>query len=919
VVEEISARKKSEEAVRESEERFRVLFEQSPIGGMIVGEGAKIVDCNEVAAQMLGYSKAELLDLRISDFDLSLSAEEIAAMPAEIDGRDKLQFETRHRTKSGEVKNVLVVSTEIQIEGKKYGYASFLDITDKKRAEEELRREKERLEKTALASPGVLYSFRQSADGKPSFPFASPAIFGIYGKKPEELEKDGSVISQLIHPEDMTRIEASCRRSAETMSLWYDTWRVNHPLKGEIWVEGYSTPAAESDGSIVWHGVLNDVTDRIRRENELAGRERLITAINNAAPNLIILWDVRAGKISYVNESIRQIFGYTPEEIYQNSHEELFGRMHPEDLPSAVKFTGKLRSARDGEVLSHEYRYRNNQGDWRLLRSQDTVFERDAHGRVVKTLSVIEDITARQRGEEALRESEERYALAVEGSKDGVWDWDLRTETVYLSPRWKSMLGYADDELPGHYETWTGNLHPDDAEAVQKRMDGYLKREFEDYEIEYRMRHKDGSYRWILARGVALFDDSGEPYRVAGSHSDITERKYAEEALRKSEEQLLLSQKLESVGRLAGGIAHDFNNMLTAINGYSDLILRQIEESNPLRRNVEEIKKAGDRSAALTQQLLAFSRKQILKPEILNINQTVADISTLLERLIGEDVSLMTLLDYDVREVKVDPGQLSQVILNLAVNSRDAMPKGGTLTIETRNVSFDEHSARAHFGAKVGEYVMLSVSDTGVGIDEETMKHLFEPFFTTKEIGRGTGLGLATVYGIVKQSEGYITVESRPGAGATFRVYLPRAEAAAGPFDEEHAEAISRHGAETILLVEDEEMVRNLAREILQSCGYRVVEAFNGVEALEICEKNQLEVDLLLTDVVMPQMNGRELSEKLAENRPQLKVLFTSGYTDDTVVRNGVKNDETNFLQKPFSLDALVRKVREVLDAEGER
>ena len=385
---------------------------------------------------------------------------------------------------------------------------------------------------------------------------------------------------------------------------------------------------------------------------------------------------------------------------------------------------------------------------------------------------------------------------------------------------------------------------------------------------------------------------------------------------REREEQFRQSQKLESVGRLAGGIAHDFNNMLTAINGYSSLTLRRLSADDPLRHNIEEIKKAGERSASLTNQLLAFSRQQVLKPRILDVNQTVNDVSFMLKRLIGEDVFLISTLDPDLGQVQVDPGQLSQVIMNLAVNARDAMPTGGTLTIETRNVHLDEEYAARHVPTEAGNYVMMSVSDTGTGIDPETRKHIFEPFFTTKEIGKGTGLGLATVYGIVKQSGGYIWVRSEPERGTTFEIYLPRIDAPAAPAPEPAAPEELPAGSETILLVEDEPMVRNLTVEVLKDCGYNILEAENGVEALEICERGDCRIDLLMTDVVMPRMGGRELAEKIIAACPETRVLFTSGYTDDAVVRHGVIEIGTNFIQKPFSPTALASKVRSVLDSE---
>jgi len=384
---------------------------------------------------------------------------------------------------------------------------------------------------------------------------------------------------------------------------------------------------------------------------------------------------------------------------------------------------------------------------------------------------------------------------------------------------------------------------------------------------------------------------------------------------RQREEQLRQSQKLESVGRLAGGIAHDFNNMLTAINGYSSLTLRSLKTDDPLRRNIEEIKKAGDRSAALTHQLLAFSRQQVLKPEILDINRTVNDISFMLKRLIGEDVHLISALSSELGQVKVDPGQLSQVIMNLAVNARDAMPLGGVLTIETRNVYLDEEFAARHLPTQAGHYVMLAVSDTGTGIAPETRENIFEPFFTTKEVGKGTGLGLSTVYGIVKQSGGYIWVYSELEKGSTFKIYLPRVGNRPESKKQSELEELTL-GTETILLAEDEPMVRKLTRQVLEDCGYTVVEAGNGVEALEICGTIGCRIDLLMTDVVMPRMGGRELAENLSAKLPQMRVLFTSGYTDDAVVRHGVIEIGTNFIQKPFSPTALASKVRQILDAD---
>ena len=382
------------------------------------------------------------------------------------------------------------------------------------------------------------------------------------------------------------------------------------------------------------------------------------------------------------------------------------------------------------------------------------------------------------------------------------------------------------------------------------------------------------------------------------------------------EEQLRQSQKLEAIGRLAGGIAHDFNNILTAIMGYSSLLQCGLDKGDPKQQEVEEIKKAVRRASSLIQQLLAFSRRQVLQLRVLDLNAVLKNIQQLLQRLIGEDTELIILPTPALGHVKADPGQIEQVLMNLALNARDAMPKGGKVTIETANVMVDEAFARRHLIPQPGPYIMLSVTDTGSGMDEETQAHIFEPFFTTKEQGKGTGLGLATVYGIVKQSGGSIFVYSKPGKGATCKIYLPRVDEAVTVVESVSATVEPLKGSETILLVEDEEPVRELVRKVLERNGYRILEARHGDEAIKICAQHKGEISLLVTDVVMPRMSGREVAERLLLSHPKMKVLYLSGYTDDAVVRHGVLQSMTAFLQKPFTPDALAHKVREVLDSK---
>jgi len=389
--------------------------------------------------------------------------------------------------------------------------------------------------------------------------------------------------------------------------------------------------------------------------------------------------------------------------------------------------------------------------------------------------------------------------------------------------------------------------------------------------------------------------------------NDVSERK-------RMEAQLLQAQKMEAIGQLAGGIAHDFNNLLTIIKGYSQLSLMELKEGAPLRGNIEEISKASDRASDLTHQLLVFSRRQILEMRVLDLNALLQSVERMLRRVIGEDIELIFLLDKDLGRTKVDPGQIEQVVMNLAVNARDAMLKGGKLTIETANVELDEAYAGAHIAVKPGPYVMLSVSDTGVGMTAEVRERGFEPFFTTKEKGKGTGLGLSTVYGIVKQSGGNIWVYSEPGQGTAFKIYLPRVDEPLEELKERVIKEELPRGSETILVVEDEEEVRKLAVRILSGQGYKVLEASQGPDAFLICTEHDGPIHLLLTDVVMPKMSGRELAETLMSIRPRIKVLYMSGYTSNAIVHHGVLEEGTNYIQKPFAVGALARKVREVFD-----
>ncbi len=518
-----------------------------------------------------------------------------------------------------------------------------------------------------------------------------------------------------------------------------------------------------------------------------------------------------------------------------------------------------------------------------------------------------------KRAEGLLRE----FASALEQTVDSVIICNKDGVITYVNPAFEIHTGYTKQEAIGKTPRILKSGKQDQSfyEELWKTI---LAGRF--FRAVFTNRKKNGVLYFEERTISPLKDNQGNITAFVSVGRDISGRKRNEEALRESAEQFRQAQKMEAVGRLAGGVAHDFNNLLMVMRGYGELLLNQLDANDPLRRNAEEIQKAAERATALTQQLLAFSRKQVLQPKVLDLNAVVTDVEKMLRRLIGEDIELATTLDPALGRVKADPGQIEQIILNLAVNARDAMPQGGRLTLKTVNVTLDQAYVRQHMGATPGPYVLLAVSDTGVGMDAETRSHIFEPFFTTKGAGKGTGLGLSTVYGIVKQSGGTIWVESAPGRGTTFEIYLPLVEETAANGELHPAlPPPTPGGSETILVVEDEMSVRKLAAEFLGSNGYRVLEAQDGAEALQVCEEHRAPIHLLLTDVVMPGMSGRELAVRLVGARPEMKVIYVSGYTDDAIVQHGVREEGTVFLQKPFSLDALARTVREALDSKGKK
>jgi two-component system cell cycle sensor histidine kinase/response regulator CckA len=622
---------------------------------------------------------------------------------------------------------------------------------------------------------------------------------------------------------------------------------------------------------------------------------RILATLIEASPLAIVTFDPE-GVVTMWNPAAERIFGWT-------ENEALGSRLPFVPAEKQEEFLALRRRALLGEVFTEPELHRRRADGSPIVVSASTSPLRRPDGTIYGIMSILMDVTERKTAEE----SQARLTMAVEQAGESIVVTDTRGTIQYVNPAFERITGYDRREVIGQNTRILKSGRQDSAfyDVLWQTL-----RRGEVWRGTFLNRRKDGTLCEEDAVISPVRDSSGQVVNYVAVKRDVTD-------VRRMEEKLRQSQKMEAVGRLAGGVAHDFNNLLTAISGYSDLLLHRLPEYSTLRRDVEEIRKAGDRAAALTRQLLAFSRRQILQPNVLDLNTVVTNMGQMLRRLVGEDIVLSTDLSPSLSRVKADPGQIEQVIVNLALNARDAMPDGGRITIATADAELSPTYAVAHAEVRPGPHVLLSVADTGHGMDDETQAHLFEPFFTTKERGKGNGLGLATVYGIVQQSGGHIRVNSAANSGSTFLIYLPRIEA---PEDggQEAVRPLPPHpspGTETVLLAEDDEAVRRFAREILWGNGYKVLEAGNGREALLLSEAHRGEIHLLLTDVVMPKMSGRELTERIRPLRPDLRILYMSGYTDDAILRDGVLEDGIPFLQKPFTPEGLARKVREVLDS----
>ena len=647
-------------------------------------------------------------------------------------------------------------------------------------------------------------------------------------------------------------------------------------------------------------------------EERLMESERRFDALMNNLPGVVYRCrNDRDWTMEYLSGGCERLVGYRPEEILNNASLSYNDLIHPEDRPAVWDSVESALEKR--EPYRMVYRVRTSQGDIKWVWEQGSGIFGDS-GEVIALEGFITDITEQKRAQEALKEREEFLSSIVENIPDTVFIKDANRELKYarINRAGERLLGYTRDEIIGRNDY---DFFPKEQADFFASKDFEALRSGKVQDIPEEPVDTKAGRRILRTKKIPLMDREGKPAYLLGIAEDITERKREQEDREKLRAQLVQAQKMESIGRLAGGVAHDFNNMLGVIMGYAELALKRVSESEPVYLNLQEIRKAAERSAALTRQLLAFARRQTVAPKVLDLNETVEGMLKMLRRLIGEDISLAWLPAAGLWPVKIDPSQIDQILANLCVNARDAIDGVGKVTIETQSAVFDTVYRDAHPGAIPGEYVLLAVSDNGRGMAKEVMESIFEPFYTTKGMEQGTGLGLATVYGIVKQNQGFINVYSEPGQGTTFKIYLPRHRIGNEEAIVEKPAPLIRRGHEAIMLVEDDQAILKMGKLILESLGYRVLAAGTPSEALDLAKKHASGISLLITDVVMPEMNGKDLANKLTPLCPGIRILFVSGYTSNVIAHHGILDEGVNFIQKPFSMDALGAKVREVLDA----
>jgi two-component system cell cycle sensor histidine kinase/response regulator CckA len=931
VAQDVSARRAAEERIAEHTAYLQALTENNPLAIVVLDANRRIQMCNPAFEILFGYHMAEIFGAELDSLVAPQEElEEATTLSKRSGAGEVVRAKAKRRRSDGSLVDVQILGVPLVVKGKRIGcFGMYEDITEHRRAEEGQRQAEEKFR--SLFENAVEGIFQTSPEG--DFLSVNPALARMCGyASPAEMIESVHDLAQTgyVDPKRREIFKQLIEERGIVERFEYQVWRKDG---AKIWLSENSRAVRDAEGKIVcYEGTVEDITERMRSELERQVTIEIIHGVNatDNLDDLLNLIHVSLKKVLYAENCFVALcdpaagvfhfpffadqFDVAPPPqkvgrsctayVYRTGRAMLIPQKAFDRLAASgeVELVGtsspawlgvplRTPAATIGVLVVQHYEDEN------AYTERDLEFLSSVGGQIAYAIE-------RKRAEERVRESEARLRVLVEQLPAALWttDRDLK---------FTSALGAGLARLGVHPGQLVGNSLLEFFETTDKTFLPIAahRRAVAGEPVTFHLEWKSGSYACHV-----------EPLRGAGGEVqgaicmalDVTDRKQLEEQFRQA-------QKMEAVGRLAGGIAHDFNNLLMVIQGYADLLTDRLPEGDSMRRNAEQIQMASQRATSLTRQLLAFSRKQMLAPKVLNIQSVVADMEKILRRLIGEDVELRTSAAPDLGLVKADRSQLEQVIMNLAVNARDAMPQGGRLTIEAANVELDASFGESPAVVSPGKYILLAVTDNGSGMDAETQAHIFEPFFTTKEKGKGTGLGLATVYGIVKQSGGYVWVYSEPGCGTAFKIYLPRIEEENAPVGSDvRPDARSlQHGSETILLVEDEKGVRELAREYLEMTGYAVIQAEDGLSALELAAKHSGPIHLLMTDVVMPGISGRELAERMKKIRPEIKVLYMSGYTDQAVVHHGILESDAVLLQKPFTLPTLASKLREILVAES--
>ena len=877
--------------------------------GIVRFDNGLIVDVNEAWQKIFGYSHDEAVGHSATYLHLWPKEEDRSWYIEELQRQGSIRDrERRVLRKSGESFIALCSAELMALQGEDFIVSTWLDVSDRKRSEEEMREKDHLLSESQRA--GHMGSWSREF-GTDSIQW-SDETYRIYGMNPASFRPRIQSFVDLILPGDRALIKdfmRACENGEHPKDVEFRIVRPDGTIRT---LYGCGELECASDGTpLRLLGTIQDISERKQAENALSeSKEQLAMALLSSGMGVWRM-DLLNGRQQF-DAQVCRCLGIDPAR-FTCTAEEFLGIVHPEDRE---KMKAALEKAVTGNApLEVEYRVVWPDGGLHFIMARGKLVH-DAAGRPQWVNGLAWDISEKKRSEEILRESEFRYRLIAENTADVIWVLDFGTQRFkYVSPSVKKMLGYTPEEVMA--QPMNAALTPESAKQVQELFSFWLPKFLADPSIpgfvttELDQPCKDGSIIHTEVTTNAIISERGE-IEILGVSRDITERRRAENEKARLAAQLQQAQKMESVGRLAGGVAHDFNNMLGVILGHTEFALEQVGPAHPLHVDLEEIQKAGQRSADLTRQLLAFARKQTVTPRVLDLNKTVSGMAKMLQRLIGEDIKMEWKPGEDLWTVQIDASQIDQILANLAVNARDAIEGTGTLIIETNNITLTEAHCVAYQGYAPGDYVLLSVSDTGIGMDEDMLKHIFEPFFTTKEIGKGTGLGLATVYGIVEQNKGFIDVHSQPGKGARFEIFLPRFMGNGLRISEEFASGTASESRETILLVEDEPSILRLTTRMLEKLGYAVLAATSPPEAMRLAREHQGFINILMTDVVMPEMNGRDLAKKLLSIYPHLKCIFISGWTADIIAHQGVMEPGIYFLQKPFSREQLAAVLQSV-------